>query len=85
MTLLVLSLLAGIACLFVAESCSRFPGNSSFERNVEFTVLVHQYYGRVWYYLLIFFLYGSIQSQNIAGIIGCAQVSWIPITCLMKR
>ncbi|KAK5667534.1 hypothetical protein QVD99_006123 [Batrachochytrium dendrobatidis] len=69
-----IGVLAGFACLFIIEACSIFPGNDRFQRNIEFTVLVHQFYGRNWYYAMIFILYGSLQSTNIASIIGCAQV-----------
>ncbi|KAJ3371456.1 hypothetical protein HDU91_005287 [Kappamyces sp. JEL0680] len=36
--------------------------------------MVHQFYGRRIYYLFIFILYGSIQSVNVASIIGSAQI-----------
>jgi hypothetical protein len=36
--------------------------------------MVHQFYGRKWYNLFIFILYGSLQSTNIASIIGAAQI-----------
>jgi hypothetical protein len=39
---LVIGGLSGLASLFVVESVSRFPGNEKFDRNVEFTVMVHQ-------------------------------------------
>ena len=39
---IIIGLLAGLASVFVLEACSRFPGNDRFQRNVEFTVLVHQ-------------------------------------------
>lgn len=63
-----------MASLFVIEATNRFPGNENFERNVEFTVMVHQFYGRKAYYFFIFILYGSLQSVNIASIVGSAQV-----------
>ncbi|TPX71121.1 hypothetical protein SpCBS45565_g01382 [Spizellomyces sp. 'palustris'] len=50
-----------------------FPGNEKFQRNVELTVLVHQFYGRKWYYVMHIILYGSLQSFNIASIISAAQ------------
>lgn len=65
--------LAAIASLFIVEASSRFPGNESFQRNVEFTVMIHQFFGRYWYYLFIFILYGSLQSVNVASIVGSAQ------------
>jgi hypothetical protein len=71
---LFIGILGGLAALFVIESVNRFPGNENFERNVEFTVMVHQYYGRRVYYLFIFILYGSVQSVNIASIVGSAQI-----------
>nr|KAJ3423300.1 hypothetical protein HK105_006101 [Polyrhizophydium stewartii] len=64
-----IGILTGLACLFVIEACSMFPGNEKFERNIEFTVLVHQFYGRGWYYAMILILYGSLQSTNIASIV----------------
>ncbi|KAJ3271852.1 hypothetical protein HDV01_006137 [Terramyces sp. JEL0728] len=66
---IVIAILSGLAGLFVVESASRFPGNENFERNVEFTVMVHQFYGRYVYYFFLFILYGSLQSTNIASII----------------
>eukprot|EP00842_Homolaphlyctis_polyrhiza_P006555 jgi/Hompol1/6900/HPOL_003765-RA len=69
-----IGILTGIASLFVVEASSRFPGNEQFERNVEFTILVHQFYGRRWYYALIFILYGSLTSTNIASIVGASQI-----------
>jgi hypothetical protein len=71
---LLIGVLGGLAAVFVIESVNRFPGNENFERNVEFTVMVHQYYGRKVYYLFIFILYGSVQSVNIASIVGSAQI-----------
>ncbi|KAJ1330006.1 hypothetical protein BSLG_009794 [Batrachochytrium salamandrivorans] len=71
---IIIGILTGFSCLFVLEACSIFPGNDRFQRNIEFTVLVHQFYGRNWYYVMIFILYGSLQSTNVASIIGCAQV-----------
>jgi hypothetical protein len=71
---LIVTLLSGISSLFVVESISRFPGNEHFQRNVEFTVLVHQFYGRKVYYMFLMILYASIQSTNIVSIIGSAQI-----------
>jgi hypothetical protein len=65
--------LAAISSLFIIEASSRFPGNENFQVNVEYTVLVHQFFGRYPYYVLIFILYGSLQSVNIASIVGSAQ------------
>jgi hypothetical protein len=65
------------------EALTKFPGNENFEvdilflnhqRNVEFTVLIHQFYGRNWYYLIHIILYGSLQSFNIASIISAIAV-----------
>ncbi|KAI8915328.1 hypothetical protein DFJ77DRAFT_462200 [Powellomyces hirtus] len=70
---LVISFLAALGCLFLIESMTYFPGNEKFQRNVELTVLVHQFYGRKWYYLMHVVLYGSLQSFNIASIISAAQ------------
>lgn len=36
--------------------------------------MVHQFYGRRWYYLFLLILYGSLQSTNVASIIGAAQI-----------
>jgi hypothetical protein len=36
--------------------------------------MVHQFYGRYIYYLFIFILYGSLQSVNVASIVGSAQI-----------
>jgi hypothetical protein len=44
------------------------------QRNVEFTVMVHQFYGRKIYYIFLFILYGSLQSTNVASIVGSAQI-----------
>ncbi|KAJ3009497.1 UNVERIFIED_CONTAM: hypothetical protein HDU68_002643 [Siphonaria sp. JEL0065] len=65
--------LSGMACLFLIESMTYFPGNRYFERNVEFTVLVHHFYGKKWYYLMHIILYGSLQSFNISSIISAVQ------------
>ncbi|KAI9351396.1 hypothetical protein BDR26DRAFT_797887, partial [Obelidium mucronatum] len=65
--------LSGMACLFLIESMTYFPGNRYFERNVEFTVLVHHFYGKRWYYLMHIILYGSLQSFNISSIISAVQ------------
>ncbi|KAI8908525.1 hypothetical protein EDD86DRAFT_276308 [Gorgonomyces haynaldii] len=70
---IVFGILATVASLFVCEALTRFPGNDSFQRNIEFTVMVHQFYGRYWYYLFLFILYGSLQSVNIASLVGSAQ------------
>ncbi|KAI9206800.1 uncharacterized protein BJ171DRAFT_421829, partial [Polychytrium aggregatum] len=70
---LIITVFTGWSCLFLLEAMSLFPGNASFERNVEFTVLVHHYYGRYWYYAMHIVLYGSLQSFNIASIIQAAQ------------
>ncbi|KAJ3180768.1 hypothetical protein HDU87_001881 [Geranomyces variabilis] len=68
-----ISFLAALGCLFLIESMTYFPGNEKFQRNVELTVLVHQFYGRKWYYMMHIVLYGSLQSFNIASIISAAQ------------
>ena len=73
LAIVAIGVLSAVAGLFVVEAVSRFPGNDAFERNVEFTVMVHQFYGRYWYYAFIFVLYGSLQSVNIASIVGSAQ------------
>ncbi|KAJ3048005.1 hypothetical protein HK097_010969, partial [Rhizophlyctis rosea] len=65
--------LSGIGALFLLESMTYFPGNDKFQMNVEFTVLVHQFYGRRWYYLMHVILFGSLQSFNIASIISAVQ------------
>ncbi|KAI9326545.1 hypothetical protein BDR26DRAFT_781817, partial [Obelidium mucronatum] len=65
--------LSGMACLFLIESMTYFPGNRNFERNIEFTVLVHHFYGKRWYYLTHVILYGSLQSFNISSIISAIQ------------
>lgn len=36
--------------------------------------MVHQFYGRKIYYIFLFILYGSLQSTNIASIVGSAQI-----------
>jgi hypothetical protein len=71
---IIIGILAGLAAVFVIESVNRFPGNEDFERNVEFLTMVHQYFGRRVYYLFIFILYGSLQSVNIASIVGATQI-----------
>ncbi|KAI9201833.1 uncharacterized protein BJ171DRAFT_629634 [Polychytrium aggregatum] len=70
---LVVTVFTGWSCLFLLEAMSLFPGNASFERNVEFTVLVHHFYGRNWYYVMHLVLYGSLQSFNVASIVQAAQ------------
>jgi amino acid permease len=70
----IVGILGGLASLFVVEAVSRFPGNEKFNRNVEFTVMVHQFYGRKVYYIFLAILYGSLQSTNLASIIGSAQI-----------
>ena len=71
---ILIGFLAGLASLLIIESITLFPNNHNLETNVEFTVLVHQFYGRKIYYLFLFILYGSLQSTNIASIIGSAQI-----------
>ncbi|KAJ3029296.1 hypothetical protein HDV00_009640, partial [Rhizophlyctis rosea] len=68
-----IAFLSGIGALFLLEAMTYFPGNEKFQLNVEFTVLVHQFYGRRWYYLMHAILYGSLQSFNIASIISAIQ------------
>ncbi|KAJ3070320.1 hypothetical protein HDU98_006674 [Podochytrium sp. JEL0797] len=70
---IIIGWLSGMACLFLIESMTYFPGNRYFERNVEFTVLVHHFYGKRWYYLMHVILYGSLQSFNISSIISAVQ------------
>lgn len=69
----IVSLLSGMSVLFLIESMTYFPGNKYFERSVEFTVLVHHFYGKKWYYLMHIIMYGSLQSFNIASIIQAVQ------------
>ncbi|KAI8616252.1 hypothetical protein BC830DRAFT_1118738 [Chytriomyces sp. MP71] len=70
---LVIGGMSALACLFLIESMTYFPGNKYFERNVEFTVLVHHFYGKRWYYFMHVILYGSLQSFIIASIIQAVQ------------
>lgn len=70
---IIIMVLAAFSCLFLLEAMSLFPGNQNFERNIEFTVLVHHFYGKGWYYLMHIVLYGSIQCYNIASIIQAIQ------------
>ncbi|KAJ3139418.1 hypothetical protein HK101_003642, partial [Irineochytrium annulatum] len=72
-TLFIVSILTGLSGLFLVEAMTYFPGNAYFERNVEFTVLVHHFYGKKWYYLMHIVLYGSLQSFNIASIVAAVQ------------
>ncbi|TPX33111.1 hypothetical protein SmJEL517_g03934 [Synchytrium microbalum] len=73
LTFLVMMVLTGMGSLCLVEAMSKFPGNRNFEQNVEYTVLVHQFYGRNWYYLTHLVIYGSMQSINIASIIVSIQ------------
>ncbi|KAI9015156.1 hypothetical protein BC832DRAFT_192613 [Gaertneriomyces semiglobifer] len=70
---IVVAFLSCLGCLFLIESMTYFPGNEKFQRNVELTVLVHQFYGRKWYYCMHVVLFGSLQSYTIASIIAAAQ------------
>ncbi|TPX44009.1 hypothetical protein SeMB42_g04472 [Synchytrium endobioticum] len=72
-TFLIMMVLTAMGSLCLIEAMSKFPGNRQFEQNVEYTVLVHQFYGRGWYYLTHLFIYGSMQSINIASIIVSIQ------------
>ncbi|KAI8904975.1 hypothetical protein BC831DRAFT_421506 [Entophlyctis helioformis] len=74
LSLIGIGILTGFASLFCIEATSKFPGNERFERNIEFTVLVHQFYGKKWLYIMFFFLYGSLTSTNVTAIVGSAQV-----------
>ncbi|KAI9094903.1 hypothetical protein DFS34DRAFT_561855, partial [Phlyctochytrium arcticum] len=69
----IIAFLSALGCLFLIESMTYFPGNDKFQLNVELTVLVHQFYGRKWYYIMHIVLFGSLQSYNIASIISSAQ------------
>ncbi|KAJ2998574.1 hypothetical protein HDV02_004389 [Globomyces sp. JEL0801] len=60
---ILIGIMAGVGSLFVVEAVSKFPGNEKF-----------QFYGRYTYYVFLFILYGSLQSTNVASIIGSAQV-----------
>lgn len=71
---ILIGFLACLASLLIIEAITLFPNNYNLETNVEFTVLVHQFYGRKWYYVFLFILYGSLQSTNIASIVGSAQI-----------
>lgn len=71
--LIICPLLGTLASLFLMESMTYFPDSPNFERSTEITVLVHHFYGRRWYYLTHFILYGSLQSFNIASIISGIQ------------
>nr|KAJ3423299.1 hypothetical protein HK105_006100 [Polyrhizophydium stewartii] len=76
-TIIGVCVLTAIASLLLLEASTKFPGNEGFQRNIELTVLVHQrdkFYGRSWYYVMIFILYGSLASTNIASIVSSAQV-----------
>jgi len=76
---IIIAFLSGLGSLFLLEAMTYFPGNEKFQLNVEFTVLVHQFYGRKWYYAMHVILYGSLQSFNIASIISAVQNfdSWL--------
>ncbi|KAI8849202.1 hypothetical protein BC829DRAFT_425336 [Chytridium lagenaria] len=66
-----IAFLSGMSSLFLIEAMTYFPGNKHFQRNVEFTVLVHHFYGKRWYYLM--HIYGSLQSFNIASVVSAVQ------------
>ncbi|KAJ3108665.1 hypothetical protein HDU97_000521 [Phlyctochytrium planicorne] len=68
-----IAFLSGMSSLFLIEAMTYFPGNKHFQRNVEFTVLVHHFYGKRWYYLMHIVLYGSLQSFNIASVVAAVQ------------
>ncbi|KAJ3128223.1 MCM DNA helicase complex subunit [Nowakowskiella sp. JEL0407] len=70
---IVIATLTALGSLFLVESLTNFPGNEKFQRNVEFAVLVHQFYGKKWYYLTHVVVYGSLQSLNLASIILAIQ------------
>jgi len=53
--------------------------NYDMKENVEMTVLVHQFYGRRWHIIMQIFVYGAMQSTNIASIVLTAQVCYISI------
>ena len=71
---ILIGFLSALASLLIIESITLFPNNHEMTTNVEFTVLVHQFYGRKFYYAFLFILYGSLQSTNIASIVGSAQI-----------
>jgi hypothetical protein len=54
------------------------PGNSNFEKRIEYTTLVDYYLGRKAYVVFQVALNVCLQSLNIASIIIVAQVTYPP-------
>ncbi|XJO76023.1 hypothetical protein BDV3_006603 [Batrachochytrium dendrobatidis] len=69
-----IALLAYITSLFMIEAASKFPGNQRFQRNIEYTVLVHQFYGKKWFYIAVSILYGSITSCIVISLVTSSQI-----------
>ena len=70
---LLISVLTGLAGLFLIEAISKYPENAGFQRNVELTTLVYHFYGRRWHDVMQLSLYLSMQSITISSIVISAQ------------
>jgi hypothetical protein len=66
--------LTGVGALFLVEALTKYPGNGKFDKNIEITTLVKQFYGERMHNFMQVALYFSMQSVNIASIIISIQV-----------
>jgi amino acid permease len=72
--LIVMGLVATFSATMICEAMSLIPGNSNFQRRVEFTTAVKYYFNQRWYLVSQVLLNVCLQVQIIVGIIVSAQV-----------
>jgi amino acid permease len=73
--LLLMTVLSTLAASFICEAMAIVPHNSQFELRVEFSTLVHFFFGKVGQIVAQIFINISLQCANIAAIIECSQIA----------
>jgi hypothetical protein len=73
--LIILCVISSFSCICIIQAIRLIPGNQSFEKRIEFSTVVHHYYGHKAYIACQLLYALSLQTLNIASIIACTQVS----------
>lgn len=69
------TVISGFSALLIVEALQAIPGNSHFQGDVEFATLINFYFDPVYHVIGQAFLYGSLQSNAIQGIVLSAQAT----------
>ncbi|KAG0245323.1 hypothetical protein BGX31_007521 [Mortierella sp. GBA43] len=71
---ILIGFLSYLSSLFICEAMTEYPGNDHFQANVEFSNLVHCFFGRRYKISIQLISFIAMQTTNIASIAICAQL-----------